>query len=103
MGSQKQDSRFERIRSELDAYAAEEHIKNKKRVRFGIIAMILLPFVLGFIRRMTDSDKVLFLIIWVFCMFIAAVYLIGTEYFDYALQKRITALGQGKEVDDEKE
>ena len=103
MEQKKQDRRYENIMERLTRYSSEEHVKNRKRIRAGIIAMILLPFILGFIRWMTESDKVLFLIIWVFCMFIIAVYLIGTEYFDFVMQKTITSLSQGKEVSDEKE
>lgn len=103
MEQKKQDRRYENIMERLTRYSSEEHVKNRKRIRAGIIAMILLPFILGFIRWMTQSDKVLFLIIWVFCMFIIAVYLIGTEYFDYVMQKTITSFGQGEEVSDEKE
>ena len=82
---QKQDNRY-RI---LSLYAQELHEKNKKRIKVSGIILILLPVVLGLIRWMTDSDKIVFLIVWIICMFAVSAYLVSIEYLDHVLQQRL--------------
>lgn len=65
------------------------HMSNKKRIRTGLVILALLPVILITICRLTDSDKVVFLIIWVFCMFAVCIYLISVEYIDDSLQKTL--------------
>ena len=91
-----QDNRYNNLR----AYAQELHEKNKKRVRVSGIVLILLPVVLGLIRWLTDSDKILFLIVWVLCMFAVSAYLVSVEYLDHVLQKKLNELmGREEEYD----
>ena len=82
---QKQNDRYE----SLDKYMREFHEKNRKRVRTSGIVLILLPVILGLIRWFTDSDKSLFLFIWVLCMFALSAYLVSVEYMDHTVQKRM--------------
>ena len=46
---------------------------------------------------MTDSDKTVFLMIWVLCMFVLSVYLVSVEYLDHVLQKRIKGMSNSEE------
>lgn len=93
---QKQDSHYDSFVS----YAEELHEKNRKRVKASGILMIVLPVVLGLIRWMTDSDKTVFLIIWVLCMFILSAYLVSIEYMDHVLYKKLSGLtGNDEEYD----
>lgn len=62
--------------------------KNKRRMRISGIVLLILPVVLGFIRWLTDSDKTVFLIIWIMFMFLIAVYLISIEYLEHYLKNR---------------
>ena len=62
--------------------------KNKRRIKISGIVLLILPVVLGFIRWLTDSDKTVFLIIWIMFMFLIAVYLISIEYLEHYLNKR---------------
>ena len=82
---QKQDTGYRN----LVQYAEELHAKNKRRVKVSGIILIVLPIVLGLVRWMTDSDKTVFLIIWVLCMFLISAFLVGIEYMDHMLYKRI--------------
>lgn len=82
--AQKQDNRYRNLNNLVDNY----HEKNKKRLRTSGIVLILLPVILGLIRWLTDSDKVVFLMIWIFCMFAIAAYLISVEYLDETIRKR---------------
>ncbi len=73
----------------LTSYMTGLHEKNKKRVRTSAISLIALPVVLGMIRWMTDSDKTIFLIIWVICMFLLAAYLVSVEYMDRVVHTQL--------------
>lgn len=93
---QKQDNRYRN----LSLYAQELHEKNKKRVKVSGIVLVILPVVLGLIRWLTDSDKIVFLIIWVLCMFAVSAYLVSVEYLDHVLQRRLQRLtGHEEEYD----
>ena len=80
----------------LSEYVREFHEKNRKRLKASGIVLILLPVVLGLIRWLTDSDKIVFLFIWVICMFILAAYLVSVEYIDHRVREK------WKEATDEK-
>ena len=90
---EKQDNRY----NNLSSYAKELHENNKKRIKISGIVLLLLPVVLGLIRWMTDSDKTVFLMIWVLCMFVLSVYLVSVEYLDHVLQKRINGMSNSEE------
>ena len=90
---QKQDNRY----NNLSSYAKELHENNKKRIKISGIVLLLLPIILGLIRWMTDSDKTVFLMIWVLCMFVLSVYLVSVEYLDHVLQKRINGMSNSEE------
>lgn len=90
---EKQDNRY----NNLSSYAKELHEKNKKRIKISGFVLILLPIILGLIRWMTDSDKIVFLMIWVLCMFVLSVYLVSVEYLDHVLQKRIKGMSNSEE------
>ena len=90
---EKQDNRY----NNLSSYAKELHENNKKRIKISGFVLILLPIILGLIRWMTDSDKTVFLMIWVLCMFVLSVYLVSVEYLDHVLQKRIKGMSNSEE------
>ena len=89
--------RHENHYKDLDSYMKEIHEKNKKRIKTSGIVLLLLPIVLGLIRFMTDSDKTVFLIIWVFCMFILAAYLVSVDYLDNVIYKKLKDMTDGRE------
>ena len=74
------------------------HANNKKRIRVGLILLGLLPVILIIIRLLTDSDRVVFLIIWVLCMFAVCTYLISIEFIDDSLRKTLEDVTE-KEAD----
>lgn len=92
---------YEGLYSELYDRAQTLHENNKSRIRRGLIGLIVLPAVLIFIRRLTDSDKVVFLIIWIIGMFLLCAYLIMIEYLDSSVQRTIEDVtNQEAEFDD---
>ena len=89
MDDPKQDNRYEELYTRLLERGMDMHVSNKKRIRAGLILLLLLPVILGIILKLTESDKIVFLIIWVFCMFAICIYLISIEYIDDAVRKTL--------------
>ena len=83
---------YGKLYNEMSEYAQHLHEKNKKRIRIGLIMLFVLPVALAFIRWITDSDKIAFLLIWVFAMFALAAYLISVEYMDSSIQKKLAEM-----------
>ena len=63
-------------------------------LRAGVIWLLLLPVLLAVIRRLTDSSKIAFLIIWIIGMFIISAVLIFVAYADHQLKR---FLGEAKQ------
>lgn len=75
-------------------YAEQLHQDNKRRIRHGLISLFVIPFVLLIIMLLTDSSRIVFLLIWIFCMFIVAAFLIFIAYFDNQLQATLNELSR---------
>ena len=84
-----QDRHYEELYGRLLEKGEEMHVNNKKRIRVGLVLLALLPAVLIIIRLLTDSDRVVFLIIWILCTFAVCIYLITIEYIDDSLEKTL--------------
>ena len=65
-------------------YYTESHRKNKKRIRVGMICMIMFTM---------NSSKIVYLVFWIISLFALCTYLIAVEYMDYNLQERMKELG----------
>ncbi|MBR0399585.1 MAG: hypothetical protein IJH95_02050 [Mogibacterium sp.] len=90
MSNNKTDGqRYDVLYEQLLLKAMDSHEHNKKRLRAGLIVLAAAPAVLCLIRALTDSDKVVFLIIWIVLMFAICSYLIGVEYLDDSLKKTL--------------
>ena len=87
MENRVQNDRYQALRQELENNAQQFHHRNKLRIKAGIISLFVLPFVLCFVRWVTESDKIVFMLIWILLMFILCSYLIGVGYMDDWLQK----------------
>ena len=75
-------------------YAEQVHQNNKRRIRHGLISLIVIPFVLVGILLLTDSSRIVFLIIWIAWMFVAAAFLLFVAYSDWMLQATINELSR---------
>ncbi len=96
---QKHDNRY----GNLNKLAQDFHEKRKKRLKASGIVLVLLPVVLGLIRWLTDSDKFVFLLIWILCMFALPAYLVSMEYLDEVIQNNfdLDAAEDAEEGEDE--
>ena len=92
MRNDHQDNRYEQLYEGLLQRADWLHELNKKQVKYGSIALLALPVVLFLVRWLTDSDKVVFLLLWVLGIVVISAYLIGVEYLDHILRKSVEDL-----------
>ena len=89
MAVNRNNHKYEELYTELLGRGEMLHESNKRRIRRGLITLVILPFILEFIRWITDSDKVVFLIIWILIMFVLSAYLISIEYLDYSIEETL--------------
>ena len=73
MTDKSRDVKYEQLYAQLLERGETLHDNNKKRIRRGLIFLVILPVILGLILWITGSNKIVFLIIWVLCMFAVAV------------------------------
>ena len=89
MGRNRQDIRYEELYNRLLERGITLHENNKKRIRIGLIFLIVFTVLMILIRLITDSDRVVFMILWVVGMFVASIYLISVEYIDDSIRKTL--------------
>ena len=95
--------KYEKMYEKLVDYEKEIHEKNQKRIKIGLRCILVIPLIFLILLFWTDSNKVVFLILWIVSLFLLAVYLIGVEYMDYNLQEKLNELTEGENVEEEKE
>lgn len=81
--------KYKEIYDMIIEYERKIHIKNEKRIKIGLRCIIIIPMIFLFLLFVTESSKVIFLILWIVSLFVIASYLIAVEYMDYNLQKKI--------------
>lgn len=92
------ENKYEQMYRRIMKYEDEIHKANQKRIKTGMKCLIFVPLIFLFLLFVTDSDKVIFLVLWIVSLFLIAIYLIYVEYSDFLLQEEI-----GKLADQERE
>lgn len=91
---------YEEMYEKLVAYEEQLHQKNQRRIKIGLKLIWIIPLSFLVLLFWTDSNKVVFLILWIVSLFGISAYLIGVEYMDYNLQEKLMELkGEEKEVE----
>ena len=85
-------SRYEEMYGKLVAYEQNIHLQNQKRIKIGLKCIAIIPPIFLILLFWTDSNKVVFLILWIVSLFALATYLILVEYVDYNLQEKLNEL-----------
>lgn len=80
-------------------YYYREHKRNKDRIKYGIIAMLVIPIIFLTLLFVVNSSKVIFLVMWIASLFIISGYLIAIEYRDYNMTENLKDI-VGNEYDD---
>ena len=71
---------------------------NRRRIRKGLWALVGVTVGLLALVFISQSSKVIFLLLWIVSMFGIAAYLIAVEYVDYEMQNKVKKITQ-KEVE----
>lgn len=82
----------DQIYEELIEYENKIHKQNLKRIKRGLRSIIIIPLIFLFLLFLTESNKVIFLILWITSLFVISAYLIFVEYTDYNVQQIIKEL-----------
>ena len=94
MNNDRQDVRYEELYKRLLEKSFALHESNKRRIRNGLILLGVFTVLMILIRLITNSDRVVFMIIWVIGMFVISIYLIGVEYLDDAVRKTLEEVSE---------
>ena len=70
------------------------HSGNQRRIRKGMLSLLLVPLAFLVLLFLSDGSRVIFLLLWIVSMFGIAAYLIAVEYADYELQKKLEDITQ---------
>ena len=81
---------YDRLLEEVNAL----HRSNQRRIRTGMRALVIVTLGLMLLMFLAEGNKVFTLILWIVSMFALAAYLIGVEYMDYELQKKLQDITQ---------
>lgn len=84
--------KYEQMFEKLVDYEQKIHEKNQKRIKIGMKCILFIPLIFLVLLFATNSNKVVFLILWIVSLFALAVYLILVEYMDYNLQEKLNEL-----------
>lgn len=74
------------------------HSGNQRRIRKGMLSLLLVPLAFLVLLFLSDGSRVIFLLLWIVSMFGIAAYLIAVEYVDYEMQNKVKKITQ-KEVE----
>ena len=70
---------------------------NRRRIRKGLWALVGVTVGLLALVFISQSSKVIFLLLWIVSMFGVAAYLIGVEYMDYQMQHKVGHIANMRE------
>ena len=74
------------------------HSGNQRRIRKGMLSLLLVPLAFLVLLFLSDGSRVIYLLLWIVSMFGIAAYLIAVEYVDYEMQNKVKKITQ-KEVE----
>ncbi len=84
--------RTDRLYHELLRDVVKFHKENQRRIHKGLISLAAVPMVFLVLVFLTDSSKVIFLLLWIVSLFGISAYLIAVEYIDYQMQNKLREL-----------
>ena len=72
------------------------HSGNQRRIRKGMLSLLLVPLAFLVLLFLSDGSRVIFLLLWIVSMFGIAAYLIAVEYIDYEMQNKVKQITKKK-------
>ena len=83
------EEKYHQLYDRLLEEVAALHQSNQRRIRVGMRALVVVTLGLMLLMFLAEGNKVFTLILWILSMFALAAYLIGVDYMDYELQKKL--------------
>ena len=74
------------------------HNGNQRRIRKGMLSLLLVPLVFLVLLFLSEGSRVIFLLLWIVSMFGIAAYLMAVEYTDDEMQNKVKRITK-KEVE----
>ena len=96
-----EDKKFQKMYEKLMDYESSLHEINQKRIKIGLRCIYIIPLIFLVLLFITDSSKIIFLVLWIASLFGIAIYLIGVEYVDYKLQEKMNEIGGKNDIEPE--
>lgn len=94
------DRQFRQMYEKLMSYENTIHEQNQRRIKIGMRCIYIIPLIFLVLLLVTESSKIVFLVLWIVSLFGIAVYLISVEYVDYKLQEKMNEIsGRGDTVE----
>lgn len=85
------EQKYEQIYNAMLEFENRQHEKNQRRIKAGLVCLLVIPIAFLVLMFLTSSSKPVFLVLWIISLYGIAVYLIGVEYADHRLQKQLAA------------
>ena len=92
------EEKYHQLYDRLLEEVAALHQSNQRRIRVGMRALVVVTLGLMLLMFLAEGNKVFTLILWILSMFALAAYLIGVEYMDYELQKKLRDITQEEQT-----
>lgn len=73
-------------------YRDTKHAENIQKIKAGVKCIFTVPVIFLILLFLTDSSRIIFLVLWIASLFIIAAYLIHVEYSDYKIQEMVNSL-----------
>lgn len=88
------EEKYHQLYDRLLEEVAALHKANQQRIRTGMQALVIVTVGLLLLMFLAEGNRVFTLILWILSMFALSAYLIGVEYMDYELQKKLRDITQ---------
>lgn len=88
------EEKYHQLYDRLLEEVAALHKANQQRIRTGMRALVIVTVGLLLLMFLAEGNRVFTLILWIVSMFALSAYLIGVEYMDYELQKKLRDITQ---------
>ena len=88
------EEKYHQLYDRLLEEVAALHKANQQRIRTGMRALVIVTVGLLLLMFLAEGNRVFTLMLWILSMFALSAYLIGVEYMDYELQKKLRDITQ---------
>ncbi len=88
------EEKYHQLYDRLLEEVAALHKANQQRIRTGMRALVIVTVGLLLLMFLAEGNRIFTLILWILSMFALSAYLIGVEYMDYELQKKLRDITQ---------